>query len=103
MFEFVKQNDKSFNLKPVNEALLNDDGSIVPIRYVDKKRIQKWLNVNRVQFPLRSSIKDSINKIHNNEENVNTKNSIPENKSDAEYLNAVKTAIWKLLKGKWKN
>lgn len=77
LFEFVKQNDKSFNPKPVNEALLNDDGSSVPIRYVDKKRIQKWLNVNRVQFPLRSSIMDSINKIHNNEENVNTQNSIP--------------------------
>ena len=36
---------------------------IINIRYADKKRIQEWLNVNRVQSPLRSSIMDSINSI----------------------------------------
>lgn len=64
----------------------NDNGSIVPIRYADKKRIQKWLNVNRVQFPLRSSIMDSINSIPNQAENVNTELSID---LDRRYLEAV--------------
>lgn len=42
-----------------------DDGSIVPVRYVDKKRIQNWLNVNRLQLPLHNLGLDSNNIIEN--------------------------------------
>ncbi len=36
-----------------------EDGTDVPVRYVDKKRIQGWLNANRLQLPLRSPNQDS--------------------------------------------
>ncbi len=36
------------------------NGENVPIRYIDEKRIQNWLNVNRLQLPLRSSNLDSV-------------------------------------------
>ena len=42
----------------------------------------------------------STTNIPSNEENVNTINSIPENKSDAEYLNAVESGDMETLKGK---
>lgn len=34
LFEFVKQKDKSFNPKPVNKALLNDDGTQFVFTYL---------------------------------------------------------------------
>ena len=40
-----------------------DDGTAVPIRYVDKERIQDWLNVNRLQLPLHNLGPDSIDRI----------------------------------------
>ena len=49
-----------------------DDGTSVPVRYVDKKRIQSWLNVNRLQLPLHNLDSDSINIISQNAENSNT-------------------------------
>ena len=36
-----------------------DDGTAVPVRYVDKKRIRSWLNVNRLQLPLHNLDSDS--------------------------------------------
>ena len=36
-----------------------DDGTDVPVRYVDKKRIQSWLNGNRLQLPLHNLDSDS--------------------------------------------
>lgn len=35
------------------------DGTPVEVRYTDKNRIQSWLNVNRLQLPLRSTRLDS--------------------------------------------
>ena len=49
-----------------------DDGTSVPVRYVDKKRIQSWLNVNRLQLPLHNLDSDSINIVSQNAENSNT-------------------------------
>ena len=46
-----------------------DDGTAVPIRYVDKKRIQSWLNVNRLQLPLHNLDSDSINIVSQNTQN----------------------------------
>lgn len=44
-------------------SLFVKDGQLINICYANKNRIQKWLNVNQVQSPLRSSIMDSINSI----------------------------------------
>ncbi len=44
----------------ISSLFLKDNGELVHVRYADKKRIQEWLNVSRVQSPLRSSILDSI-------------------------------------------
>ena len=41
----------------------NKDGSNVKVRFVDKKRIQSWLNVNRLQLPLHSFNMDSNSNI----------------------------------------
>lgn len=43
-----------------------EDGTNVPIRYVDKKRIQSWLNANRLQLPLHNLDLDSNNSIPQN-------------------------------------
>ena len=43
-----------------------DDGTNVPVRYVDKKRIQSWLNVNRLQLPLHNLDSDSTISISQN-------------------------------------
>lgn len=39
--------------------LRHEDGTPVVVRYIDEKRIQNWLNANRLQLPLRSSNLDS--------------------------------------------
>ena len=49
-----------------------EDGTPVTVRYVDKKRIQSWLNVNRLQLPLHNLDLDSTTSIRNPDENVNT-------------------------------
>ena len=43
----------------INSLFQYDDGTTVPIRYKDEKRIHNWLNVNRLQSPLRSTNTDS--------------------------------------------
>lgn len=65
-----------------------DDGMPVRILYEDTKRAQHWLNVNRLQLPLRSPNVNSNNIVANKTQNVNTKystkreSSIPEDASD---------------------
>lgn len=54
----------------IESLFLNEDGTSVNLRYVNKKRIQNWLNVNRLQLPLRSFNLDSNNSISNSTENV---------------------------------
>ena len=43
----------------IQSLFIKDDGSPVTVRYTDKKRIQNWLSVNKVQSPLRSFSSDS--------------------------------------------
>ena len=43
----------------INSLFTSTDGTPITVRYVDKKRIQNWLYVNRVQFPLRNLGLDS--------------------------------------------
>ncbi len=43
----------------IESLFQKEDGSPVEIRYVDKKRIQDWLNANRLQSPLHSFNLDS--------------------------------------------
>ena len=50
-----------------------ENGESVQIRYIDKNRIQSWLNVNRLQLPLHSFNSDSTNNIPNSIENVKKK------------------------------
>ncbi len=71
-----------------------EDGSNVPVRYINKKRIQSWLNVNRLQLPLHNLDSDS-NNIISQKTDLSTQNSkiVPEGKAsrelDTEYLSAV--------------
>ena len=66
------------------QSLFYKDGAPVPVRYVDKKRIQSWLNVNRVQFPLHNLGSDSTIKLPQND------TERQEQKSDCDYSRAVK-------------
>ena len=43
----------------IKSLFTKEDGTAVPIRYVDKKRIQSWLNANRLQLPLHNLDLDS--------------------------------------------
>lgn len=52
----------------IRSLFIHDDGTLVPVRYVDKKRIQSWLNVNRLQLPLHNLDLDSTNSIPQTEE-----------------------------------
>ena len=52
-----------------------EDGSRGSIRYMDKKRIQSWLNVNRLQLPLHNLDLDSNVSIRNPEEIVKQNSS----------------------------
>ena len=58
------------------------DGKIC---YVDpnEKRVQNWLNVNRLQLPLRSTNQDPIDRVAQNELSVNS-NSMQNSSKDAE-------------------
>ncbi|MBE6651127.1 MAG: hypothetical protein E7613_07420 [Ruminococcaceae bacterium] len=51
-----------------------EDGTLVPVRYVDKKRIHSWLNVNRLQLPLHNLDLDSVDNISRSGEKVNSEN-----------------------------
>ncbi len=64
-----------------------DDGTTVPIRYKDEKRIHNWLNVNRLQSPLRSTNTDSTYIISNDSETVKQKLSV---KASVETLSELK-------------
>ena len=55
----------------IESLFRKEDGSNVKIRFVDKKRIQSWLNVNRLQLPLHSFNLDSNNIISQTPKSVN--------------------------------
>ncbi|MBR2409352.1 MAG: hypothetical protein IKB07_10420 [Lachnospiraceae bacterium] len=57
----------------INSLFTKEDGTPVEVRYVDKKRIQNWLNVNRLQLPLHNHIMDSNDIIPQIEENASGK------------------------------
>lgn len=52
----------------IKSLFVNEDGTNVPVRYVDKKRIQSWLNANRLQLPLHNLDLDSNSIIAENSE-----------------------------------
>ena len=54
----------------ISSLFMKEDGTPVTVRYVDRKRIQNWLNVNRLQLPLHNHIMDSNNIIPQNEKNA---------------------------------
>ncbi|MBR4073728.1 MAG: hypothetical protein IKK24_07275 [Clostridia bacterium] len=58
----------------IESLFKKEDGTAVAVRYKDEKRIQDWLNVNRLQLPLHSPNMDSSNKIPQKEDSV--KNNI---------------------------
>ena len=64
----------------ISSLFMKEDGTPVTVRYVDRKRIQNWLNVNRLQLPLHNHIMDSNNIIPQNEKNASeaVKNSLGE-------------------------
>ena len=66
-----------------------EDGSNVPVRYINKKRIQSWLNVNRLQLPLHNLDSDSNNIISQNNAIVNKSEIKFSRELDTEYLSAV--------------
>lgn len=55
----------------INSLFRYEDGTPVKVLYEDKKRAQNWLNVNRLQLPLRSPNMNSNNIIAEYDENVN--------------------------------
>ncbi len=55
----------------IESLFKNTDGSNVTVRYMDKKRVQDWLNVNRLQLPLHSFNLNSNDIISNSSEKVN--------------------------------
>ena len=57
-------------------SLLSKEGKPVAIRYVDKNRIQSWLNVNRLQLPLHNLDLDSNNIINSSSDYVNKQFSL---------------------------
>jgi hypothetical protein len=63
----------------IKSLFTNEDGTAVPIRYVDKKRIQSWLNANRLQLPLHNLDLDSNPIVDELEGNVNSQFSLSEN------------------------
>ena len=60
----------------IKSLFTKEDGTPVAIRYVDKKRIQSWLNVNRLQLPLHNLDLNSNNIIDESAKKVNTKLSL---------------------------
>ena len=60
----------------IQSLFKKEDGSNVSIRYIDKKRIQSWLNVNRLQLPLHNHDSDSNISISDNFQNVNNNFSL---------------------------
>ena len=57
----------------IKSLFTKEDGSPVAVRYVDKKRIQSWLNVNRLQLPLHNLDSDSKFSIRDDAAKVNEK------------------------------
>ena len=76
----------------IKSLFTNADGTAVPIRYVDKKRIQSWLNVNRLQLPLHNLDLDSTTSIDELEDDVKSQFSLSDStgrqlsKEQADYF-----------------
>ena len=69
-----------------------DDGTAVPVRYVDKKRIQSWLNVNRLQLPLHNLDSDSKTIIPQKTQNSNSSGKNSSKDFDSGERNALPDA-----------
>ena len=65
----------------IESLFKKEDGTLVAVRFADKERIHDWLNVNRLQLPLRSFNLDSDNIISETEQKSNpqSKNNIEKN------------------------
>ena len=77
----------------IKSLFTNEDGTSVPIRYVDKKRIQSWLNANRLQLPLHNLDLDSYSIIGEVEGNVKQQYSLSD--SDGNQLTKEQTEYFK--------
>ena len=94
----------------IQSLFKNSDGSYVTIRYTDKNRIRSWLNVNRLQLPLRSFNTNSTNSISEKSENVNspikknfqedTQKKIESQKDDDDSVHSQELKNWF---GDWQN
>ena len=62
----------------IGSLLKKDDGTPVDVRYVDEKRIHDWLNVNKLQLPLRNLGQDSNGSISQGGVNVKGNGTISE-------------------------
>lgn len=62
----------------IKSLFYKENGEPVVIRYVDKERIQSWLNVNRLQLPLHNLGLNPNKSIQHTDPNVNTKFSLKE-------------------------
>ena len=72
----------------IKSLFTKDDGSAVPVRYIDKKRIQSWLDVNGLQLPLHNLDLDSNNSISQTEE----KSTLSEQKNSSKIRESRKIA-----------
>lgn len=67
-----------------------ESGKLVAVRFVDKNRIQDWLNANRLQLPLHSFNLDSTKTISQPDDSVNTQDDgLRLSEKDTDYLAAV--------------
>ena len=73
----------------IGSLFRKEDGTPVEVRYVDEKRIRDWLNVNRLQLPLRNLGLDSDNSISQVDENVNREFSVSKVVEETKDLIAV--------------
>lgn len=71
----------------IESLFKNGDSYNVPVRYVDEKRVQNWLNANRLQLPLHSFNSDSDSSISEKSEKVN---SLSENISKTDIRHSYK-------------
>ena len=74
----------------IGSLFRKEDGTPVEVRYVDEKRIRDWLNVNRLQLPLRNLGLDSDNSISQVDENVKRQFSVSEDTEGRQLSDAQK-------------
>ncbi|MBO5097076.1 MAG: hypothetical protein J6B96_02035 [Agathobacter sp.] len=87
----------------IQSLFTREDGTTVPIRYIDEKRIQSWLNVNRLQLPLHNSNSDSNNIITSSAENTTEKAKLSVSDSQGRELTKKQQEYFKDSKGRDEN